>query len=353
MSSAHLPVYFTVFDSVKPQDAVTYPNYKYVADVYMNAVLIARLKSYPDPVTFAGVFDISAIIRSYITSNFAPSQTITGNQFAPYFYAQVKFGEDYGGTTYTNLLTDTERTYFDTYKAGPYTNPVVTSLNNFATSRPETIEAIEAGLFQLIPYQPAASGALNYTINGVSGSVNITNPSGIVHFNLSSDNASGNPAVLVVGGLTRTVTFKCAGKYPTRTLAFVNKYGGYESYDFSLVSKESINIERKQFERSAIRLGISGVLSYESGEVYHSGKQTYATRAKQSMKVTSDYLNDGMYRWLGELVQSPEVYYFDGTFWVPCQLRVTEYQYKTLAADRLTNLEIDIELTGDYNTQYR
>ena len=349
-----MPVYFTVFDSVKPQDSTTYPNYKYVADVYINATLVARLKAYPDPVTFAGVFDISPIVRSYFESNFAPDQSLTGNQFAPYMTAQVKFGEDYGGTTYTNLITDSSRNYYDTYKAGPYTNPVITWLNNFATDRPGTIEAIEDGLYQLVPYQPAASGTLNYTINGVAGSVMVTNPSGLIHFNLSSANVSGaTSATLVVSGITKVVTFKCAGKYPTRTLAFLNKYGGYETYDFSLVSKASITMERKAFERTPIRLGVSGVLSYESGDVYHTGKQTYATRAKQSLRVTSDYLNDAMYRWLGELVQSPEVYYFDGSYWVPCQLIANAYEYKTLAVDRLTLLELDISLTGDYNTQFR
>jgi len=125
LSSAHLPVYFSVFDSVKPLDAVTYPNYKYVADVYINATLITRLKAYPDPVTYAGVFDIGPIVRSYLSTQFASFTGETGNQYAPYISAQVKFGDDYDGTTYTNLIIDTERQYFDTYKAGPYTSPVV------------------------------------------------------------------------------------------------------------------------------------------------------------------------------------------------------------------------------------
>jgi hypothetical protein len=353
LSSAHMPIYFTVYDNVKPQDETNYENFKYLADVYINAVLVARLKVFPEPVTLAGVFDIGPVIRNYFESKFAPSTGVTGNQYKPYISVQVKFGQEYNATIYTNLITDVTRNYFDTYKAGPYLSTAVVTPNAFATNRPETVEGIEAGLFQLVPYIAASTGTLNYSINGVNGSVSVLNPSGIVHFNLSHANTGGNKATLVVNGQTKIIKFKCENRFPTRTLAFLNSYGGYETYDFTLISKERINIKRKEYERSSYRLAASGVISYQNSNVYHTGRQVYATRSEQSMTVTSDYLDDDMYRWLGELVQSPEVYLYDDGYWIPVQVQATEYEYKTHAANRLTVLELNIRLTGDYNTQYR
>ena len=347
LSSAHLPVYFSVYDSVKPFDAVTYPNYKYVADVYINATLITRLKAYPDPTTGAGLFDIGPVVRSYLASQFAAFTGTTGNQYAPYIAAQVKFGEDYNGTTYTNLLVDSERQYFDTFKAGPYISPVVITLDRFATNRP-TIEAIESAIF---PYIPTASGTLNYTVNGAAASATVTYPSGVIHFQVTGN--PGDSVVVAVSGQTQTVTFGCEPRFPNRKVAFLNKFGGYDTFDFRLISRESIQVERKNFQQQAIRLGVSGAITYNTGQVYHRGKTTFAARAGQRMAIKSSYLNDATYRWLGELITSPDIWLWDGAYWLPVQLIDTNYQYKTNAADRLTILELEIEITGDYNSQYR
>jgi hypothetical protein len=345
LSSAHNPVYFTVFDSEKPQDAVTYPNFKYIADVYVNSVLITRLKAYPDPDSFAGVFDIGPIVRSYLTNNFP---TVAGSgQYQPFVSAQVKFGNDYDGTTYTNLITDTERQYYDTYKAGPYTSTVILAVNTFATDRP-TIDAIES---TWLPWFAASSGTLNYTENGAAASALVSYPSVIIHLPVTG--AAGSTVVVVVSGQTKIVTFGCEPRFPNRKLAFLNKYGAFDTFDFTLVSRESIQIERKLFEQAPFRLGVSGALSYATNNAYHQGKTIFATRAKQRIKLTSNWLTDAAFEWLGQLVTSPEVYYSDGSYWIPVQVAANEYQYNTAAADRLKLLELDIELTGDYNTQYR
>jgi hypothetical protein len=347
LSSAHLPVYFSVFDSVKPLDAITYPNYKYVADIYIGAVLITRLKAYPDPVTFAGVFDIGPIVRSYLSGQFASFTGQLGNQYQPFVSAQVKFGDEYDGTTYTNLITDSTRQYYDTYKAGPYTSPVVLTANTFATSSP-TIEAIERAIF---PFFATASGTINYTVNGAAATGLVTYPSGMIHFQVTGN--PGDSLTIAVSGQTKTVNFGCEPRFPNRKLAFLNKYGGYDTFDFRLISRESIQIEKKTFEQSAIRLGVSGEISYNTGQVYHRGKTTFAARAGQRMAIKSTYLNDATYRWLGELVMSTDVWLYDGAYWLPVTITDTNYQYKTAAADRLQILEMEIEITGDYNSQYR
>lgn len=342
-SSAHLPIYFTVFDSIRPQDAVTYPDFKYVADVYVGGNLIARLKAFPDPVNLAGLFDIGPIVRSYFAPNFGSTT------WQPYVNAQVRFGNEYDGTTYTNLITDSSRAYWDTYKAGPYESPVVVQPNTWATDRPDNLEAIESAL---LCFQTTASGTLNYTIGTASGSVLVTAVSGMAQVAVTG--TAGNTVTVTANGQSKTVKFVCSPRFPNRKIAFLNKYGGYDTHDFYLISRESIGLERRQYEQRPIRLAASGVISYQANDVFYPGKQTFATRAKQRLSLKSDYLNDAAYRWLGQMATSPEVYLQDDAGkWLPVVPTITEYQYRTSAADRLTIFELDIDLTGDYNTQYR
>lgn len=353
-ASASAQCLITVYEPTKATDPVTYVNYKYVADVYINATLVARLKAFPDPVQYAGVFDIGPIIRSYFASNFNPSTAITGNQYQPFISAQVKFGEEYGGTLYTNLTIDSSRTYYDTYKAGPYISNAVATANSFATTRPTITEVDENSVYALVPYMANSSGTLAYTLDGATGSVSITAPSGIVHFNLSKANTGQSAqSSLTVGGQTFIVQYKCNQKNAAQTVAWLNKYGGYDTFDFRAASLQSIEIQRKQYTKEQYVLGPSGSVGYANGQVYTGGKQTFASRQMQKVKLRTDWLTDAAYQWLGELMSSPEVFWLKDGYFVPVTITQTNYEYKKGANQRLTNLEIDIEISGDYNTQYR
>jgi hypothetical protein len=353
-ASAAAQCLITVYESVKALDPVTYPNYKYVADVYVNGNQVARLKAFPDPVRSAGVFDIGPIIRNYFASNFNPTTALTGNQYLPYLQAQVKFGEEYGGTLYTNLLVDSLRSFYDTYKAGPYTSSAVATIDSFATSRPQIIEVDEDSIYSLIPYLKDTSGTLSYTLDGAASGVTVASPTGMVHFNLSKANTGqAFQSTLVVSGQTYIVKYKCNAKATAQTLAFLNRYGGYETFDFRAASEASISIERKQYIREQYTLGPSGAVSYANGQVFNGGRTTFASRQQQAIKLRTDWLNDAQYLWLGELVSSTEVYWLRDGFWIPVSIKQTDYEYRKQVNKKLTILELDIEITGDYNSQYR
>ena len=67
-SSLSNEMIFVAYEATKAPDDVTYPNYQYVCDVYVNSVLIGRLKTRPDPTYKKGIFDVSALLQSYATS---------------------------------------------------------------------------------------------------------------------------------------------------------------------------------------------------------------------------------------------------------------------------------------------
>ncbi len=109
-SSLHAPLWYVVGSNNNLQT-----NFKYVCDVYVGGNLVTRLKSYPQPVSTKGIFNVSPIIRNYWASYFKPNITIpstfsyTGSDV--YVDFEIKFGEEYDGTTYTNLVTSTKRAY--------------------------------------------------------------------------------------------------------------------------------------------------------------------------------------------------------------------------------------------------
>ena len=142
-SSMHDPLWFVVTSTNTGQT-----NFKYICDVYINNNLVARLKSFPQPSNSKGVFDVSAIIRSYWNSYFKPTVSLptafsyTGSDI--YVDFEIRFGEEYGGTTYLNLVSSTKRAYnyIQDYLYTPSSPMYLTPLEyetqyqgNFITSR--------------------------------------------------------------------------------------------------------------------------------------------------------------------------------------------------------------------------
>ncbi len=75
-------------------DNVAQPNFRYIADVYMNGSSdYTRLQCAPNPTNSSGVFDISGIAQNFLSQD-ADDNTTTfkqcGNSIA---YYQVQFGE--------------------------------------------------------------------------------------------------------------------------------------------------------------------------------------------------------------------------------------------------------------------
>jgi hypothetical protein len=71
------------------------------------------------------------------------------------------------------------------------------------------------------------------------------------------------------------------------------------------------------------------------------------------MKLRTDWLNDQQYIWLGQLLSSTEVFWLRDGYFVPITIKQNNYDYKKQVNQRLSILEIDIDLSGDYNSQFR
>lgn len=381
-SSLHGDLIFTVAYPEHTSDPVTYPNFKFVGDIYIGGVLVARLKKIPNPDTNIGVFNIGQIVRNYVAFNFNPdpvdiiAQTMGNGEFT--LDVVMKFGEEYSYTIYTNLVVDSTRTYFNNYNGRlTGTSSVDGMINKPATTRPYATPIRCDSKFNFIPIfytEPSFGGswaitirAYDYSNTNVNTAIKFLTPTeNLLHIvNLSKDAINDLSAGTINAtikyytvefndGIIYRFNMECECIHDKYTLHFLNKFGGFESKDFVKVSRKTIQIDKKDFGKLPYTVDSSGVVSYKnSNNVYNESRSVYSSQFKERMTLNSDLLTDGEYSWLEELVLSPMVYMEqDGNF-LPVVITENNYEPKKVVNDDLTNLTISIEFGQQLNTQYR
>jgi hypothetical protein len=414
-SSLHGDLIFTVYESVKAIDPVTYPNYKYVCDVYIGGQLIYRAKAFPNPVNKRGVFNLASIIRNYVATQFNPSgsgvlvQEFGAGQF--YLDIQCKFGEEYAFTTYLNVLVDTTRRLYNHYNNQLYSDTPLLSAytNNIASNRPYKNSLLYTCSNFFVPYF-SLTGTINIDVNTYDPAVFdtgeghlLTTDSKTVLSTLGSQitpsrqmnltgttqhvNTGSHSCAVTAGSLQQlnlspsAINNDMAGTitsttewyeviinstlmlrfditderiYKPYTIHFLNQLGGFDSIDFRKLSRKTYDLEKKTYVQQPFRIDGSGLLSYaNAGGVVNDTITTYSSQLKQKMKLSTDLLTDVEWQWLKELVFSPLVYLQDGNYKVPVNITATDYEEKKFVNDRLNSLQIDIEFGVQLNAQYR
>lgn len=369
--------FFLVYEPIKAIDPVTYPNYSYVADIYVDGDFVARLKSNPDPINKFGLFNISSYVRSYISdiNTTRVQQQVSLDDTPVRISYQVKFGEEYSDTTYINLVTDSARYMYNSYSNIPYTSNACVNnvLNKVASNRPLKITIddssdISAHLFPVyISSTGISSAQLKAYSNGsiiASGTYTLTkDEDNIQNFNLSRYGINADLLLdetdnveyitFKVNNVTYQINYDCHPKYESKTISFLNKYGAYESFDFMLVNKKSIEIERKNYMASPYVMAASSISYVQSGN-YVGGNKTYYTSSKQKLKLTTDYISDDEYIWLGEMLMSTDVKILEKEtgYWIPIQITNTNYEYKQFVSDSLSTIQLEVEY-APLNSQFR
>lgn len=372
---------YVVYESIKANDSITYPNYKYVCDIYINTIFIARLYAFPDPENFRGIFNIYDIVRTLILTKFNPTpnsllaQIMGVNEF--FLDIQCKFGEEYADTTYLNLLTDIARRGFNYYygllvNAG---NDLFDFPNRVISNRPSAQDVLLSGHDVFVPYYSVNNEQIDveiktYNDNNVLVATQSTSfipappTTTLQQFNVSPSAINATFAGLIIS-TTKYYTVQidsdllrfnivCNPKYENFCLHFLNKYAGFESFIFNKVSRKKIDIERKEYSQLPYKVDGSGVVSYfNNNNVYHDIRTTYSTQFKEKMVLNSDLLDDNTHSWLSELVLSPMVYIQIGVNYVPISIVRNNYEFKKIINDKLTNLTLDIEFGKTLNAQSR
>lgn len=381
-SSVQGDLIYTVAETVKTADPTTYPNYKFIADVYVGATMVARLRKVPNPVTKIGIFNVGQVVRNYIATTFNPAAATLSAQILGdgefWVDVTVKFGEEYSYTTYTNLTVDSSRKFFNNYNTRINESSITDLINEPLTSRPYVTSVMHDVAFNFVPFLPSTTADFTLRIKtydysdtlvqGLNFAITPTVAYQLHIINLSKDainavepgmiNDSIKYFTCEFDGAGTDTTYRfdlvCNPIYEAFNIHFLNKYGGFESKVFDKVSRKTINIEKKDFGRLPYTVNSSGEVSYKSSNnVYNESRSVYASQYKERMTLNSDLLTDAEYTWLQELVVSPMVYLEeDGNFY-PCVITENNYEPKKVINDELTNLTINIEFGVQLNGQFR
>jgi hypothetical protein len=139
-------------------------------------------------------------------------------------------------------------------------------------------------------------------------------------------------------------------RYETRRLHWLNKFGVWDSFTFSLVSIDSTTVQSYGYQREK---GVWDGTSY-TYPLYQGEKVDFAKTASDQLTLNSDWINQDVQQWLvRELLESPSVYLEvnNGTDFEPVKVTNTNYQLKTRRRDGLIQEQITIERTYTYRSQ--
>lgn len=139
-------------------------------------------------------------------------------------------------------------------------------------------------------------------------------------------------------------------RYETRRLHWLNKYGVWDAFTFSLVSTDSSTVQSYGYQREK---GVWDDTSYIY-PLYQGEKVDFAKTSTDQLILNSDWIYESVQQWLvRSLMESPSVYLEveDGTAFEPVKVTNTSYQLKTRRRDGLIQEQITLERTYTYTSQ--
>lgn len=349
-------------------------NFKYVFDVYISSTLVARVKLFPDPVEDSAAFNAASIVRNYWLSYFKPNSTQTafsydGNDI--YVGYTIKYGEEYGGTLYTNLTTAS-------YKAYNYYNPIFRNWstdylgsfdNKWLTNRDKNnlyvgyTEKLFISYLN-INFTDVAIG-LKVSVDGgtlQTGSTQLSDeftmfdvsPAAInTYFGSTLIPSTFTKYTVRVNNQETITVYNSCSKYTVETLHFLNQLGGYDTFTFRLVNKQESTGERKNYERSGWEFSSDAMSRYDAYNRMYAGARTYSVMQSVVFRLTSDWLTETDHNWLRELIMSPEVYLEKSGYYYPVTIGTNNWQQKIRNVDKTFNLTLDVNYSKKVNSQFR
>jgi hypothetical protein len=359
-------------------------NFKFVA-VVKNAAgtTLAKLKA---PIFYGttdkGVFNISRILQNYVTYDFTQNLGTLTKCLNSYIGYSVEFGEEYGGTEYLNLTSDTGKYawngLFDLYgteTAATYKIDVPSSTPKFLTrvrtrrvttsqydylhflllgydATPKIIAYNAAGTAiatsQIkLPWAASVSDLSQFMVRFGCGPVQLNAltageldsgtagniiPTNTAYYTIQIQTGAGNPGSEVY---RFDIVEECS-KYLPQYLNFLNPLGGFESVRCSMASKDKYNVSRKQFKRNNYTLSGNNY-AYDTSK---HGITNYAVEKTKEVTLNTNWLTETEFEWLQDLIASPVVFLGN----IPVNIVETSYEVFDYV-DGPNNLKITVQYT--------
>lgn len=382
-----LPVYNDAYYTLSSTN-VNQPNFKFVVDYYINGVKVDRQLIPPHPTNQVGYVNIAPILESRVSKDIAITDDRIKANSNSYVEYVMKFGEAYGSTgtiIYPDLHVTGAKHFwngifdyedFVDYSSGDYICSSG-SIAPFLTNKPSSgdIHLDDNAWLYWINYNQNTSymyivtrasdlSTLNtFKVSTILGSIPFLRcPTGANNINdipnsqftlgaqpvllgnedsysIQIFDASNNP---ISERYFYTIANNCS-RYEKRRLQFLNKLGGYDFFDFTMASKETIDVDRSIYKKS---LGTGGSHAYQFSK-NDRGYSQYHTKIKDKISIQSDWVTEAEMEWLEELITSPDVYLDNGTALIPINITNPTFERKKDVNDKLFNLSLEYTLSYD------
>lgn len=344
------------------------PNFKYIADVFVNSNKIARLKSpiYPNS-TNKGVFNIGRLIENFVTYDWNINDTTASGCPNSYIGYQVKFGYEYStGSTSpiieaSGLTTVTGNAYNmaldpitfanfdeDTYLLKSNTAKFLTSNRSkrIYSDQKDWIYFWKGDANSvLITYYPSATPN-PILLSGLTDKVIripiVSIPSGTTYLTIQAQQSGTNKSELY-----RIDIKEGCSKYGNNDVYFLNRYGAIESFRFNMVRKDKHSISRKQYKQNPYQLS-GNTYTYETSARSNSN---FYTESKQTTTLNSDWITESESKWLKELIQSPIIWMLDDGILKAVNIVNSDYEVKYQVNEKMFNINIQVEHSFTDKTQ--
>lgn len=374
-------------------------NYRYVCDVKDAAgtTTLARLKCDKLPTTNYGFFDVSRVVETLIAPT-VPTLTQTGFADHAGFYSgyRLTFMEEYGSTPVVQTGTTTNVTgnitfagnleqleladwsggvYFPSNALQGGEKALTTTTDVVLTSPKNAIKQVYSDSYGWLCVGAGYSGAV------VSARVTYTDSAGIpirffdvsrplsvsgsIHrfgagpMNLKaltsaqcSDGQAGSVGFPTAEGAGYYISFTDVAdsgyeavwyrigpcqRFNSQPVHFVNKYGGIDSYTFTLKNRKRTNVQRDTFGYNS---DVYATLTYD---------KVWAGSFDYVYALNSDWLTDAESEWLIEMVRSGQVWLEIDNQLVEGIVNANQYQFVTRRNDQLQQLQIEIAVAYKNN----
>ena len=366
-------------------------NYRYVCDVKNAAgtTTLARLKCDKLPTTNYGFFDVSRVVETLMAPT-VPTLTQTGFADHAGFYSgyRLTFMEEYGSTPVVQTGTTTNVTgsvafagnleqleladwsggvYFPTVFVGNVSKSLATNVRRtvYADSYGWLAQGIGSGytnpqdITALVNYFTAGGAntrSYEVLIGTASGSTIFRFGAGPMNIKAltsgqCTDGQAGSYLFPTAEGSYYTIQFydsevatipftyvigPCQ-RFTAQPVHFINKYGGIDSYTFTLKNRKRANVQRDTY---GYNTDVYATLTYD---------KVWAGSFDYVYALNSDWLTDAESAWLIEMVRSGQVWLeLDGQL-VEAIVNANTYQFTTRRNDRLTQLQVEVAVAYKNN----
>lgn len=361
------------------------PNFSFIVELYVDSQLRLTQEVFRQFNTL-GRIDVSEAVQS-VMSNIIPTTNIENDASQSMVTYAIIVYEKYG-TTPTIQASDTSTTLkainaaleYDKWVNWDYTiyDPNLTQDAVFMTYFPTSKRALcgmeENFYLGYLEQTASAPVILEVYLEDIQGNTitsdsisltsvefNILNvgPQVIIANSIITQNdfddcyrysvAVSVAGVSFVGPFIIYMDLECK-RYDTYRLHWLNKFGSFDSFTFSLVSTEAANVQSYGYQRDP---GVWDGTSY-TYPLYAGQAINFAKTKTETLTLNSDWINQDVQNWLVKsLYDSPLVYLEreNGTEFEPVKVTNSNYTLKQRRRDGLIQETVNIDRTFTYRSQ--